>query len=684
MTDAAASQADRKTFGRGLTGEDLDELAINTIRALTMDAVQKANSGHPGMPMGMADAAYVLWTQFLRHSPADPKWPDRDRFVLSAGHGSMLLYSLLHLFGYDTKLEDLEQFRQWESRTPGHPEYWCAPGVETTTGPLGQGFANGVGMALAERMLAAHMNVEGEEPVVDHYTYAICSDGDMMEGISHEAAALAGHLGLNKLIYLYDDNHITIEGDTDLALSEDVGTRFEGYDWHVLHVGAHDRKSIAKAIEAAKAEKHRPNLIICRSHIAFGAPNAQDTSESHGAPLGEEEVRLTKENLGFPTEPLFFVPEVVPEKLAERAKELNEEAEAWKKRFADWRRKHPDLAKVWDARMSGALPEGLAERLPKYDSGKAVATRNASGEVLQVLSAELPALAGGSADLHPSTKTFIKKETNVERERYAGRNLHFGVREHGMGGMLNGMAYHGGFIPYGGTFLIFSDYMRPSVRLAALSKLQVIYVWSHDSVFLGEDGPTHQPIEHLASLRAMSNLDIIRPADAGETPVAWMMALERKEGPTGLILTRQNIPVLDRSGLAPVEMLRKGGYTLLDSEDPELILLSTGSEIYVTLEAARTLTEEGRRVRVVNMGCWEAFERQPEGYREEVLPKSVTKRLAVEAGSPFGWERYVGSEGAVFGIDHYGYSAPWKVIAEKLGFTADGIAERVRRLLSVG
>ncbi len=681
MSETNACPADPRTYGRDLSGDALDQLIVNTIRGLSMDGVQKANSGHPGMPMGMADAAYVLWSRYLRHSPSHPDWPNRDHFVLSAGHGSMLLYSLLHLFGYEMTMEQLMRFRQWGSCTPGHPEHECAPGIETTTGPLGQGFANGVGMALAERMLAAHFNLLGDE-IIDHRVYAICSDGDLMEGISHEAASIAGHLGLGRIIYLYDDNHITIEGDTDLTFSEDVALRFGGYGWHTQRVDGHDRKAVAVAIEAAQAEMEKPSLIICRTHIAYGAPHAQDTSEAHGAPLGEEEVKLTKQALGYPTEPLFFVADVVREKLAARAKELDTEADAWNARFAEWRKAHPELAAQWDARMWRTLPEGLEEKLPKYGTGKAVATRNASGEVLQVLSAEIPALAGGSADLHPSTKTYIKKEKNVSKNDFSGRNLHFGIREHGMGGVMNGMSVHGGFIPYGGTFLIFSDYMRPSVRLAALSKLQVIYVWSHESVFLGEDGPTHEPIEHFAALRAMPNLTIIRPADANEVRVAWMMALERKDGPTGLLLTRQNIPVLDRSDLAPAEMLRKGGYTLLDAEDPEMILMATGSEVSISIDAARLLSKEGRRVRVVNLGCWDAFDAQPKEYREQVLPSSVTCRLAVEAACSFGWERYTGNKGAIFGIDRYGWSAPYKVIAEKLGFTAEGVAERARRLLA--
>ena len=681
-TESRSIASDPKTYGRDLAGDDLDELIVNTIRALSIDGVEKAKSGHPGMPMGMADVAYVLWSRYLKHSPSNPDWPDRDRFVLSAGHGSMLLYSLLHLFGYEMTMDDLKNFRQWESRTPGHPEYGCAPGVETTTGPLGQGFANGIGMALAERMLAAHFNVDGEPPIVDHYVYAICSDGDVMEGISHEAAAIAGHLGLGKIIYLYDDNHITIEGDTDLAMSEDVGRRFESYDWHVQHIDGHDRSAIGVAIEAAQAERNRPSIIICRTHIAKGSPNKQDTAESHGAPLGEDEVRMTKENLGFPTEPSFFVPDVVRETLQGRTSSLDKQADSWKKHLAKWQQAHPDLAAVWEARMSRSLPEGLQDRLPTFEAGKAIATRNASGEVLQVLSAELPALVGGSADLHPSTKTLIKAESAVGRGEYRGRNLHFGVREHGMGGILNGMALHEGFIPYGGTFLIFCDYMRPSVRLAALSGIQVVYVWTHDSVFVGEDGPTHEPVEHYAALRCIPNLSVIRPADASETAVAWMIALERKDGPTALLLTRQGLPVLDRSDLPAADSIRKGGYVLLDVDDPEMILLASGSEVHIALDAARQLNGEGRRVRVVNLGCWEAFEQQAQEYRESVLPAAVTRRLAIEAGVSFGWDRYVGPHGDIVAIDRYGFSAPWKTIAEKLGYTTEGVVERARQLLT--
>jgi len=681
MVVSELQPVDPATYGRELKGEALDQLTVNIIRGLAMDATQKAKSGHPGMPMGMADAAYVLFTKFLRQTPVDPKWPDRDRFVLSAGHGCMLLYSLMHLMGYGVQLDDIKQFRQWGSTTPGHPELRPELGIETTTGPLGQGFANGVGMALAERMLAAHFNVDGQE-IVDHHTYAIVSDGDLMEGIASEAASLAGHLGLGKLIYLYDDNHISIEGDTELAFTEDVEGRFEAYHWHVVKVNGHDRTAVEQAIKAAQAETARPSLIICRTHIGFGSPNKQDTASAHGEPLGEEEVKLTKQALGLPLEPTFLIPQAVRDVFAKRQEDVAREAAKWQKRFAKWQQAHPDLAARWDMQMSRRVPDGLMTRLPKFEAGKEVATRNASGDVLQVLSAELPGLAGGSADLHPSTKTLIKNEQQLARGSYHGRNLHFGVREHAMGGMCNGMSLHGGFIPYCGTFLIFSDYMRPSVRLASIMRQHVIYVFTHDSVFLGEDGPTHEPIEHLASLRAIPHLTVIRPADASEVPMAWMAAIERKAGPTALILTRQNIPVLDRSALAPAELLFKGGYILRDIADPQMILLASGSEVFVALGAAKLLEQEGRRIRVVNLPSWELFEEQSREYRDSVLPASVPLRLAVEAGASFGWERWVGDKGQVHGIDTFGHSAPWKVIAQKLGFTPEAIAAKARKMLS--
>jgi transketolase len=593
----------------------------------------------------------------------------------------MLLYSLLHLFGYDLTLDDLKQFRQWESRTPGHPEYWCAPGVETTTGPLGQGFATGVGMALAERMLAQAYNV-GDDPIVDHYIYAIVRDGDLMEGISHEAASLAGHLGLSRIVYLYDDNHISIEGSTDLAFSEDVAKRFDSYGWHTVAVDGHDRTALAEAIEAARRESERPSLVICRTHIGFGSPNKQDTASAHGEPLGDDEVLLSKQQLDFPTEPAFFVPDVVRDLFAQHRERAEREAAGWKERFSRWREAHPDLAAKWDDQMSATIPEGLADRLPQFEAGKEIATRNASGEALQVLSAAMPGLVGGSADLAPSTKTLVKAEASLKNGDYGGRNMHFGVREHAMGGMMNGMALHGGFIPYGGTFLVFADYMRPAIRLAALSELHAIYVLTHDSVFLGEDGPTHQPVEHFAALRAIPNLTVIRPADAAETSVAWLVALERTSGPTALMLTRQNIPVLDRTESAPADMLRKGGYVLADADEPEIILIASGSEVHVALDAASELAAEGRGVRVVNLASWELFEEQSEEYRRQVLPPSVPRRLAVEVGSPQGWERYVGERGAVHAIARFGTSAPWKTIADKWGFTPDAVAERARRMLS--
>jgi len=698
VTDTAPVPADPDTYGRSLPPAQLEELAVNTIRALAMDGVQKAKSGHPGMPMGMADAAFVLWTRFLRHSPAHPEWPDRDRFVLSAGHGSMLLYSLLHLFGYPVSLDDLKSFRQWGSCTPGHPERCALRGIETTTGPLGQGFGNGVGMALAERMLASAYDVPrsrgtgmavaagdlatGEDAIVDHYTYGIVSDGDLMEGISHEAASLAGHLKLGRLIYLYDDNHISIEGSTDLAFTEDVERRFEAYGWQALRVDGHDREAVARAIEAAQVEKERPSLIMCRTHIAKGSPNKQDTAASHGEPLGEEEVRATKLALGWPLEPAFFVPEVVRELFAVRGERLDKEAAAWRERFARWRRAHPELAERWGRQMENSIPEGLAERLPRFEPGKEVATRNASGDVLQVLNAELPGLVGGSADLAPSTKTLIKGAGDVQAGAYSGRNLRFGVREHAMGAMMNGISLHGGFIPYGATFLVFADYMRPAIRLAAMMGQQVIYVFTHDSVFVGEDGPTHQPVEQAMSLRVIPNLVVIRPADAAETAVAWLLALERKTNPTALLLTRHNLPVLDRGDLAPAEMIRRGGYVLLDAREPELILIAAGSEVHVTLGAARLLAREGRRVRVVNMASWELFDEQPEEYRRSVLPPKVSRRMSVEAGITLGWERYVGEHGIKHGIDRFGASAPWKVIAEKWGFTPEAIAQKARALLS--
>jgi len=660
---------------------DEEQLCVNTIRTLAMDAIQKANSGHPGLPLGMADAAYVLWTRFLKHNPADPAWPDRDRFVLSAGHGSMLLYSLLYLTGYDLSLEQLQQFRQWGSLTPGHPEHGETPGVETTAGPLGQGFAVGVGLALAERMLAAEFNRPGFE-IVNHYTYGLVSDGDLMEGISHEAASLAGHLGLGRLIYLYDDNHITIEGDTALAFSEDVGGRFAAYGWQVQAVDGHNRAAVAEAIRQAQAEAGRPSLIICRTHIGYGSPHKQDTAQAHGEPLGEEEVRLTKEALGWPPDARFLVPDRA---LAHFRTALDRGAEAqsrWEDLFARYARQYPDLAAEWNRRMAGALPAGWEEALPTFKAGEApVATRVAGGKVLAALASVLPELVGGSADLHPSTKTYLSAYPAVRRGEYGGRNLHFGIREHAMGGILNGLALHGGFRPYGSTFLVFSDYMRPSIRLAAMMRLPVIYVFTHDSIFVGEDGPTHQPVEQIASLRAIPGLTVLRPADARETAGAWRFMVEHRTGPVALLLSRQNLAVLAETDPAAVA---RGAYIVADAPDPQVILLASGSEVAVALEAGRLLAAEGIAARVVSMPGWELFEAQPRAYQEAVLLPGVTARVAVEAGVPLGWERYVGRRGEIVGLNRFGASAPYQVLAEKFGFTAQVVAARARACLKRG
>ncbi len=662
--------------------KNLEELSVNTIRALAMDAVQKADSGHPGLPMGAADFAYVLWMRFLKHNPADPHWPDRDRFVLSAGHGSVLLYSLLHLFGYDLSLEELKQFRRWGSRTPGHPEYGLTPGVETTTGPLGQGFGNGVGMALTERILAERFNAGGEE-IVNHYTYGLVGDGDLMEGISSEAASLAGHWGLGKLIYFYDDNHITIEGSTDLAFSENVGRRFEAYGWQVLEIDGHDREAIGQALQSAQAEEAKPTLISGRTHIAQGSPHKQDTAAAHGEPLGEEEVKATKKNLGFPVEPPFLVPGEVRSLFDQRGKELKAQAGAWKERFSSWRQAHPEKATLWDTFMSRRLPADLKKHLPVFETGKSIATRNASGEVLQALASQLPNLIGGSADLAPSTKTFLKGFASLGRDSFAGRNIHFGIREHAMGAILNGMSLHGGVIPYGGTFFVFSDYMRPPLRLAALMKQPVIYVYTHDSIFVGEDGPTHQPVEHLAALRCIPNLTVIRPADATETAVAWMVALESKKGPVALILTRQGLPVLDRKELAPAEELRRGAYIISPGgvEPADILLIASGSEVHLALQAQKLLAAKGKVSRVISMPSWELFDSQPEAYRQQVLSPRVPLRLAVEAGCSQGWHRYLGDFGEIISIDRFGASAPYKVLAEKFGFTPERVVTRALKMI---
>ncbi len=661
---------------------DLEQRAINTIRTLAIDAIQKANSGHPGLPLGAAPMAYVLWTRFLKHNPRDPKWPDRDRFVLSAGHGSMLLYALLYLTGYDVTLDDIKQFRQWGSITPGHPEAKLTPGVETTTGPLGQGFATGVGMAIAERYLAAHFNTP-EHTVVDHYTYAIVSDGDLMEGVAAEAASLAGHLKLGKLIYLYDDNQISLDGPTAMAFTEDVGKRFEAYGWQVLRVAdGNDLDAIEAAIRTARADTERPSLIMVRTVIGYGSPNKAGTAEVHGAPLGEEEVRLTKQNLGWPVEPPFLVPDDVLTHFRQAVERGQAAQAAWQRAFESWKAAQPALANEWAHMMSNTLPAGWDADLPVFQPGTAVATRNASGKVLNALAPHLPGLIGGAADLDSSTKTYLNLSGDFQAGQYGNRNLRFGVREHAMGAIVNGMAAHGGLIPYSATFLVFSDYMRPAIRVAALSEFAPIFVFSHDSIGLGEDGPTHQPVEQIMSLRLIPRLEVFRPADANETAAAWRCAIENRDHPTVIALTRQNVPVLDPAwGVA--EGVARGAYVL--SEAPEgrvdVLLIATGSEVHLALEAQKLLAAEGIGARVISMPCWERFARQPQEYRDSVLPPHVKARVAIEAGVSTGWQKWVGSEGEIIGVDRFGASAPYKVIYEQFGLTAGQIAERARALV---
>jgi transketolase len=659
---------------------ELDQLCINTIRMLSADGVQKANSGHPGMPMGAAAMAYVLWTRFLRHSPKDPTWPNRDRFILSAGHGSMLLYSLLHLSGYDLSLEELQNFRQWGSKTPGHPEHGATPGVETTTGPLGQGFANGVGMALAERYLAARFNQPGHH-IVDHFTYGIVSDGDLMEGISHEAASLAGHLGLGKLIYFYDDNHISIEGDTDITFSENRTGRFVAYGWHVQRVDdGNDLDALEQAIAEAQKETKRPSLIAVRTHIGYGSPNKQDTAGAHGEPLGAEEIQRTKENLGWPLEPSFLIPEEALTHFRQAIEVGQKLEDRWQKALEAYQENFRESAAEWRRWINGQLPDGWKKEIPVFEPDeKGMATRVASGKVLNAVAPTIANLIGGSAYLAPSTKTLITGAADFQASDYGGRNLRFGVREHGMGGILNGMALHGGLIPYGATFLIFSDYMRPAIRLAALTEQQVIYVFTHDSIGLGEDGPTHQPIEQLAALRAMPNLVLIRPCDANETAQAWQAAIQHRGGPVALALSRQNLPTLKRSTqYASAEGLHQGAYILSEAanEKPDVILIASGSEVGIAIDAAEVITAKGLAVRVVSMPSWELFEDQPDPYRHQVLPAAVKAKIAIEAGSPQGWHRYVGEAGQVVALDHFGASAPAQTLFEKFGLTAERVVEK--------
>jgi transketolase len=655
-----------------------DRDLCNAIRALAMDAVQKANSGHPGMPMGMADVAAVLWLKHLNHCPTQPDWADRDRFVLSAGHGSMLLYSLLHLAGYALPLAELQAFRQWGSKTPGHPEVGHTPGVETTTGPLGQGIANAVGMALAERMLAERFNTPGYTPV-DHHTYVICGDGCMMEGISHEACSLAGHLKLNRLILFYDSNHITIEGATDLAYSDDVKRRFLGYNWRVIEVDAHDSDAVDAVIRRAKRETEKPVLIVCRSHIGMGSPNKHDTAAAHGEPLGDAEVALAKRAMGLPENELFHVPQRVRELFAERLGVLQRRARKWQRQFKTYAAAQPEQAAQWANFFDARVPADLERFLPVFPADKPVATRVAGGIVMNALAAAVPSLVGGSADLAPSTRTLLTGAAAVAPGHYAGRNLHFGVREHAMCAVMNGMLLHGGLRVFGATFFVFVDYCRPAVRLAALMDLPAIYVFTHDSFYVGEDGPTHEPVEQLASLRCMPNMTTIRPADATETGAAWVAALRCTHGPTALLLTRQNVAVLDRNLYPPASNLEKGAYTLWQSApgEPEVLLIASGSEVELALAAAQQLAADCR-VRVVSMPCWEWFERQPPAYRAETIPPACPVKVAIEAGASMGWERYVGSDGLIVGLDRFGASAPYKVLAEQFGFTAPSVVTAVR------
>jgi transketolase len=662
---------------------DLQSQAILAIRTLAMDAVQKANSGHPGTAMALAPLAYLIYTKHLRHNPANPGWSNRDRFVLSAGHACILQYAVLHLTGYDLSLEDLEQFRQWESKTPGHPEHSLTPGVETTTGPLGQGFANAVGFAVAERFLADQFNRPGHE-IVDHRVYAICSDGDLMEGISSEAASIAGQLGLGKAIFFYDDNRITIDGATSISFSSDnVGRRLEAQGWHVQRVkDVNDLDALDEAIEAAKAEEERPSLIIVRSHIAYGAPNAVDTSKAHGAPLGEKVIRAAKEALGADPDKVFFVPEEVytHTRQLERGAALESE---WKERFDRWSEVFPAAREEWDRAWSGKPRHGWLEALPEFESGKAVATRSAGAKVMTALQPFTPTMLGGAADLAESTKTAFPG-AGLFAASHAGRNIAFGIREHAMGGIVNGLGLHGGIVkPYGSTFLVFSDYMRPAVRLSAISHIPVIWVYTHDSIGLGEDGTTHQPVEHYMALRAIPNLWFIRPADANETAHAWVVALEREDGPVALALSRQDLPVFDRSEMGPASSVERGAYVLWEPEggSPELLLLATGSEVAVALAAACTLLDQGVRARVVSMPCWELFELQPDEYRDEVLPPEVKARLSVEAGVSLGWERWVGGQGESVAVDRFGVSAPAEVVMEKYGFTPENVVKRAVGLL---
>ena len=663
---------------------NLDQLSINTLRFLAVDAVQKAGNGHPGAPMGASPMAYVLWNRFLKHNPSDPGWPDRDRFVLSAGHASILLYGLLHLTGYDLSLDEIKSLRQWGSKTPGHPEYGHTAGVEVTTGPLGQGFANGVGMAIAEQWMANHYNRSGNE-VINHYTYAIVSDGDLQEGVASEAASLAGTLGLGKLIYLYDDNDISIEGNTDIAFTEDVAARFRAYGWHVVgSIDGMDTEAVDAAIRQAQAETAKPSIVICRTIIGFGSPNKAGTGSVHGAALGEDEVRLTKEALGWSYPEPFAEPQEALDHYRQAVPRGQAQQKDWEARFAAYRDAYPNDARQLEQAWEGTLSEGWSNEADGlFNPGdKAVSTREASGKVLNAIVGYVHGLVGGSADLAPSNNTRLSDNGDFSATDRSGQNMHFGVREHAMGSIANGMALHGGIIPYTGTFLIFSDYMRPPIRLAALMGLRVVFIFTHDSVGLGEDGPTHQPIEQLAGLRAVPNVVVLRPADATETVEAWKAAIERKDGPTVLAFSRQNLPVLDRSTLAAASGVRQGGYVLWESSSsPEVIIIATGSEVHIAMEAAQHLSEGGTATRVVSLPSWEVFDAQPQDYRDSVLPPNITARVSIEAASPMGWEHYVGLQGRIIGLSHFGASASGATLYEEFGLTAQRVIEEATATL---
>ncbi|MBU0993685.1 MAG: transketolase [Proteobacteria bacterium] len=660
----------------------LDDLCINTIRTLSMDTVQKANSGHPGAPMGLAAAAYALWAKVLKHNPSNPDWLDRDRFVLSGGHASALLYSLLFLTGYDLSLDDLKNFRQWGSKTPGHPEFGHTPGVETTTGPLGQGMANAVGMAMAERHLASRFN-KPDHQIVDHYTFVMCGDGDMMEGVTSEAVSLAGHLGLSKLICIYDDNNISIEGKTDITFTEDVEMRFKSYNWQTINVNdGNDVDAIYQAITDAKNETEKPSLILVKTQIAFGSPNKQGTCDAHGSPLGDDEIRLTKKNLGWPEDKSFYVPENALKIFRECVSKGFEQEQVWLDTFKTYTKAYPELAHEWVDAMSGYLTDGWDKDIPHFlPKDGPIATRAASGKVLNSISPNLKVLIGGSADLAPSNKTYMNGSTEFQKNSYDGRNIRFGVREHAMGSIMAGMFLHNGLRPYGGTFLVFSDYMRGAIRVASLMKLPLIYVFTHDSVAVGEDGPTHQPVEHLAALRCIPGLTVIRPADAIETADAWRQALKTSDGPTALILSRQKLPILNRE--EPDSFLNKGAYVLVDSaEEPDLILIATGSEVHIAVEAQKMLAEKNIAARVVSMPSWELFDKTSKRYKDSVLLPSVKHRIAIEAGSPMGWEKYTGSHGKMMGINGFGVSAPGGRVLKEFGFTAENIVNQAISLLN--